>query len=369
MKIATDRRGSRSCEPDRCEAGAVPATTRLHSQCLELDLHRLELRFADSRLVEPQAVARLAHSIEQCGQIVPCVVVAPPESRDGEGGGASALVLIDGYRRVGALRRLGRDTVSVEQWGCDLIAALLRVLAGTQDRAFATIEQALLLRTLVAEHGLSQHEVARRSGRDVSWVSRRLQLLSGLPDVALAAVRAGRLSSWAANRVIAPLARANPDHAERLLAMLAITPLSTRELQCWFDHYQQTHWGSREHMVNRPRLFIDTLQANTAWQAGARLRAGPEGECIGDLRCLEAVIARLRKRVAALRPLPARLIAAAPRLRTAIDALTRELEREDTHDPDRDPRRGARPANAGTQPARDQPPAGDVAQHRAADPA
>ena len=95
---------------------------------IELDLHRLELRFADSRLVEPRAVARLAASIEQCGQIVPCVVVAAPESQDGEGGGAQALVLIDGYRRVGALRRLGRDTVGVEQWSCDLTTALLRVL-------------------------------------------------------------------------------------------------------------------------------------------------------------------------------------------------------------------------------------------------
>jgi hypothetical protein len=151
--------------------------------------------------------------------------------------------------------------------------------------------------------------------------------------------------------------------------MLATSPLSTRELWCWFEHYQQTQRSSREHMVDRPRLFIDTLIANTAWHAGARLRAGPEGECIGDLRCLEAVIARLRKRVATLRPLPAPLIAAAPRLRAAIDALTRELEREDTHDPDRDPRRGARSANAGAQPARDQPPAGDVAQHGAAHPA
>ena len=196
---------------------------------IELDLHRLELRFADSRLVEPRAVARLAESIERCGQIVPCVVVAAPESQDGEGGGAQALVLIDGYRRVGALRRLGRDTVSVEQWSCDLTTALLRVLARTQDRAFASIEEALLLRALVAEHGLSRHEVARRSGRDVSWVSRRLQLLSGLPDAALAAVRGGRLSSWAANRVIVPLARANPEHAERLLAMLATSPLSSGE--------------------------------------------------------------------------------------------------------------------------------------------
>ena len=336
---------------------------------IELDLHRLELRFADSRLVEPRAVARLAESIERCGQIVPCVVVAAPESQGGEGGGAQALVLIDGYRRVSALLRLGRDTVSVEQWGCDLTSALLLVLARTRDGAFASIEEALLLRALVGEHGLSRHEVARRSGRDVSWVSRRLQLLSGLPDAALAAVRGGRLSSWAANRVIVPLARANPEHAERLLAMLATSPLSTRELWCWFEHYQQTQRSSREHMVDRPRLFIDTLLANTAWHAGARLRAGPEGECIGDLRCLEAAIARLRKRVVALRPLPAPLIAAAPRLRAAIDALTRELERQDTHDPERDPRRGARPANAGAQPTRDQPPAGDVAQHGAADPA
>ena len=87
---------------------------------IELDLHRLELRFADSRLVEPRAVARLAESIERCGQIVPCIVVAASGRQDGEGGGAQALVLIDGYRRVGALRRLGRDTVGVEQWSCDL---------------------------------------------------------------------------------------------------------------------------------------------------------------------------------------------------------------------------------------------------------
>jgi hypothetical protein len=48
---------------------------------IELDLHRLELRFADSRLVEPGAVARLAESIERCGQIVPCIVVAAPGSQ------------------------------------------------------------------------------------------------------------------------------------------------------------------------------------------------------------------------------------------------------------------------------------------------
>ena len=141
----------------------------------ELDLHRLDLRFADSRLVEPRAVARMAQSIERCGQIVPCIVVA---AHGGEGG-AEALVLVDGYRRVAALRRLGRDTASVEQWACDLTEALLGVLARSQDRPFAIIEEALLLRELVQGLGLSQHEVAQRCGRDVSWVSRRLQSAVG----------------------------------------------------------------------------------------------------------------------------------------------------------------------------------------------
>jgi ParB family transcriptional regulator, chromosome partitioning protein len=339
--------------------------TPLHSHCLDLDLHRLDLRFADSRLVEPQAVARLAESIERCGQIVPCIVVAIP---GGEYGGAAALVLIDGYRRVAALRRLGRDTAGVEQWSCDLTQALLGVLARAQDRPFASIEQALLLRALMADQGLSQHDVARRSGRDVSWVSRRLQLLSGerarergLPDAALAAVRGGKLSSWAANRVVVPLARASAEHAERLLAALVGTPLTTRELRCWFERYQQAPRPARERMVSQPRLFIDTLRANQARHAGERLRDGPEGECLDDLRCLEAVIARLRKRVAMLRPLPPPLIDAVPRLRASIAALTTALEREDTHDTDRDLHHGAQLAGAGPQPARDQPPASPVA--------
>ena len=304
---------------DRGERVAPPAMTSMDSHRLELDLHQLDLRFAASRLVDPQAVARIAQSIERCGQIVPCIVAPAP---GGAGAGAVPLVLIDGYRRVAALRRLGRDTASVEQWTCGLAEAVLGVLARAQDRSFASIEEALLLRELMQGQGLSQHDLARRCGRDASWVSRRLQLLSGLPDAALAAVRTGKLSAWAANRVVVPLARANAAHADRLLAALAASPLSTRELQCWFAHYQQAAQTVRERMVGDPRLFLDALRANDERRAGARLRDGPEGECVVDLRCLEAVIARLTDRAAALQSVPTALIEAVPRLWSAIDVLT-----------------------------------------------
>jgi ParB family chromosome partitioning protein len=67
----------------------------------EVELHRLELAYADLRVVEPRQVARLSADIADGGQRQPVLVVP----RDGR------FVLIDGYCRVAALRRLGRDTV------------------------------------------------------------------------------------------------------------------------------------------------------------------------------------------------------------------------------------------------------------------
>jgi HD superfamily phosphohydrolase YqeK len=62
---------------------------------MELELHRLELRFAATRIVDASAVQRLANSIQECGQLVECVAAGDPED--------ARLVLIDGYRRVAAL--------------------------------------------------------------------------------------------------------------------------------------------------------------------------------------------------------------------------------------------------------------------------
>jgi len=238
-------------------------------QALEVDLHRLDLRFADVRLLEPRAVDALARSIERSGQLIACIAV-PDE-------GSDRLVLVDGYRRILALRRLGRDTARVEAWACDLAQALLTVLARANGRPLVALEEALLLRELVHGQGLSERDVARRSGRDVSWVSRRLQLVCALPDVLLTAVRQGDLSTWAATRVLAPLARANAEHAAQLLSALAANSLSTRELQCWFQHYQRTPSAARANMVMHPRLFIEALQVRDEQRADSRLRAGPEG--------------------------------------------------------------------------------------------
>jgi ParB family transcriptional regulator, chromosome partitioning protein len=326
----------------------------------EVDLHLLELRFAGARLIEPQAVEKLARSIERDGQIVPLIVVgSSPNSSDAKG--SERLVLIDGYRRVAALSRLGRDRASVERWACDLAEAVLGVLARTQSRSFAAIEEALLLRELTQGLGLSQLQVARRCGRDDSWVNRRLQLLSGLPESGLSAVRAGRLSTWAAARVIAPLARASGAHAEQLLAALEKAPLSTRQLSQWFDHYQKASRAVRERMVKHPNLFVQALNEHAAQDRTDRLRVGPEGESEIDLWRINELICRVRKRLSMLCPISAELVTALSRAQGNFEGLQDDIKRYSEHDPDRDPQRRAAAKSAGPEPARDQSAAEAVA--------
>jgi ParB family transcriptional regulator, chromosome partitioning protein len=326
---------------------------------LDIDLHLLELRFAGARLMDPTAVETLARSIERDGQIVPCIVAAAcPDTSGAEG--SERLVLIDGYRRVAALRRLGRDRAFIERWPCDLAEAVLGVLARAQSRSFAAIEEALLLRELTQGLGVSQREAARRCARDGSWVNRRLQLLASLPDAALAAVREGRLSSWAAARVIAPLARANSGHADRLLRAQGQARLSTREMREWFEHYQKARRGVRERMVDHPRLFLQALNERAEQRSSERLRDGPEGECEADLWRINELICRVRKRLSMPCPISAELMTALSRAQGNFEGLEDDIRRY-SHDTNRDPQLCAATEGAGPEPSRDQPAAEAVA--------
>jgi ParB family transcriptional regulator, chromosome partitioning protein len=339
----------------------------MNARCLDLDLHRLDLRFAGTRVTDQRAVERMTRSIERGGQIVPCIAVADQPVEALEGG--ARLVLVDGYRRIAALRRLGRDTARVECWACSLAEAVLGVLVRSRGRPFTAIEEALLVRELVQAFGLSQHEVARRCGRDVSWVSRRLQLLSGLPDAVLMAVIEGRLSAWAASRVVAPLARANSDHADQLLKALSNAPLSTRELCCWFDQYQKASRIARDRLVSYPHLFIAALEQNLEQCRSERLQEGPEGICEIDLRRMNVLIRSVRKRLPDLCPLSQDLLATVTLVQRNFEGLCRDIKRYANHDPHGDSQQRARSQGARPEPARDQPPAQALAQYGASHPA
>jgi hypothetical protein len=138
-------------------------------------------------------------------------------------------------------------------------------------------------------------QVARRLGRDPSWISRRLALVNDLPEEVLDALCKGHLSTWAAGRILAPLARANKDHAVRLTNALVEQPLSARDLNVIWQHYAKSNTKVRDHLVDNPHLFIKARKVQTENEQGLALAKGPEGEWGKDLRIICCILKRLKR--------------------------------------------------------------------------
>ena len=240
----------------------------------EIEISQLDLRYANSRIYRKETISSLVHSIESHGQITPVITISEGQS----------FVLIDGYMRVSAIKRCGQDMVLAEIWTCEENKALIQTLARIRGRRWQAIEEAMLIRELRDRHGLSQAKIAHLMGCNQSWVARRLGIIDCLSDEILDLVRKGHISTWAAARVLAPMARAIPDHAHILAGQLAKNPISTRDLAEFYRHYQGSNHKKRERMIQNPALFIKALHAKQEKDQAEVLKGGPEGKCLKDLQ-------------------------------------------------------------------------------------
>ena len=254
---------------------------------VEVDLSSLDLRYAHTRIARPKHAEMIASSIERFDQITP-VLIIPEDER---------LVLIHGFVRLAAIRKLGRDTIRADIREISEVQALYHLLADTEQRQWEAVEQAWIIRDLHERLGCSLREIARGIGYDPSWVARRLGLIEGLSEDILRSVATGAVSTYAASRVLVPLARANTDHAQRLVAHLADHRLSTRELAEFFKHYQASNKQTRERMVADPSLFLKAKKSREDKSTADALRQGPEGAWIKDWGIAGAVMRRVLRQL------------------------------------------------------------------------
>lgn len=235
----------------------------------DLEYHCIELSLSHIRIAAPLQLSKLISSIDACGQVTPVIVVPATTP--------NRFTLMDGYLRMSALQRLRRDLVKAEIWECREADALLSLLAKNSERHWEAFEEAQALRELQTRYQLSQEQIASQIGRTQSWISRRLALLIVLPDILIHAVTQGAISVWTAHRVLVPMARAIPLHAECFLNYLNKNTHGTREIANFFKHYQRTNQSSRQNMVMQPELFFKAQQSLHAERKAKLLKAGPEG--------------------------------------------------------------------------------------------
>lgn len=281
---------------------------------MQLEFHQLERRWEHLRVRHPARQRKLIASLADCGQQTPIVVVAAE-------GQADRYVVIDGYKRIAALERLGRDTVEAVVWPMSEAAAVLL------DRSlrFAEQETALevgwLLHELEQRFSYSLDELARRFDRSVSWVSRRLALVELLPETIQQQVREGQITAQVAMKFLVPVARQSLEDCQRMAAIFAEHHCQTREAGQLYAAWRQAPAAIRKRILEDPALFFKT-------QKREKVPAAPAAELIRDLEMITAIVNRAQRRLAggAALELDAKQRSAA---RQQIEQIEKQLRRVD----------------------------------------
>ena len=213
---------------------------------VELELGQLDLRHADLRIVDAPAQSRLVSSIATQGQLLPIVVVRVGERN----------VVVDGFARVRAIRRLGQDTVTAMVLACSEADAMLWCYRQQQGRRLTAIEEAWLVHELHVQQRQALPQIATELARSTSWVSRRLGLVRALPEAIQRLVRQGAITPHAAMRTLLPLARANAEAASELAQIARAEQLSSRQITRLCAAWRAGDKAQRQKLLEQPRQYL-----------------------------------------------------------------------------------------------------------------
>ena len=329
---------------------------------MHLEFHQLDLRWEYLRVREPHRLRQLLASMAESGQQTPIVVVSKE-------GNANYLV-IDGCKRIAALRQLGRDTVEATVWPMGEAEALLLSRSQRMSPQESALEQGWLLSEMEHRFRYSLDELARRFDRSASWVSRRLALAELLPEAVQRHVREGSIAAQIAMKCLAPVARVSAEDCERMAAVFVKHRCDARQAAQLYTAWREGSRVVRERILAEPELFLKTQRQPQA----AKPAAAEQVE-----RDPEMALATLRRAGRRLNEaLPEMNTAQQEQAQRGIESARRELnrmaerigkEQEDRHAEPGAANRDSGTAHEGSEQTRDLAHAAGIACNRAQSPA
>ena len=252
-----------------------------------LEFHQIELRYESLRSADPKKEKHLRASLLEHGQQTPVVVI--------KGEAEDRFVLIDGYKRVRALKKLATDTVEATMWELGEADALLFERLMRMDQEDSALAQGWFLRALIDGFALSARQLSTRLDKSESWVSRRLGLVRALPDAVIELVRTGKVCANAAERFFVPLARAKKEDCLVFAEAVAKGSFSVRQVADLHSGFVSGSEKTRSLVLENPALFLEAQKA--AGQA-AKKEKSPLEQVLDDLSIVASVCRRIERRLA-----------------------------------------------------------------------
>jgi ParB/RepB/Spo0J family partition protein len=248
---------------------------------IEAALDMLEMRHDRLRLREAGAEKALLVSLSEVGQQTPVMAV-----RDG-----SRYVVIDGHKRVRALKKLKSSHVKLTVWDVPEADALAMTYGMNAGHPRCALEEGWLIETLHHRFDWTLGEIGRKLARSASWVSRRLALVEEIPGYLSERIQEGRIGAHAAAHYLLPLTRGNGPQANDLLEKLTSQDLTDRQIKTVAEAYFRSTAEVRRKITADPALF---LKAHAAHKASAAL-TDIENRCVKNLTVLGNISLGLAK--------------------------------------------------------------------------
>jgi ParB family transcriptional regulator, chromosome partitioning protein len=213
-------RGLDSLLPGRTTAAAtVPAPSPAGNEEIAIELIDPN-PYQTRRRISEQSLNELAESIRSSGVVQP-VVLRP--------GANGRFQLIAGERRWMASKRAGKTTIpAVVRQVSNEQAMEITIIENLQREDLNPMEQARAFERLSREFGLTQEQIASRTGKDRASIANFIRLLK-LPLQVQEALEDGRLS-FGHGKVLAGLA-GFPEHLEKAAQEAIDRGLSVRETE------------------------------------------------------------------------------------------------------------------------------------------
>src|SRR5438309_3700620 len=172
------------------------------------------------RRINEAALEELAESIRASGVVQPVVLRPGPNGR---------FQLVAGERRWHASKRAGKTTIpAVIRQISNEQAMEITIIENLQREDLNPIEQARAFERLSREFGLTQEQIASRTGKDRASIANFIRLLK-LPEDVQNALEAGALS-FGHGKVLLALA-GFPEHLERAAREIIEKQLSVRQTE------------------------------------------------------------------------------------------------------------------------------------------
>jgi ParB family chromosome partitioning protein len=172
------------------------------------------------RRINESALEELAESIRVSGVVQPVVLRPVANGR---------YQLVAGERRWHASRRAGKTTIpAVVRQISNEQAMEITIIENLQREDLNPVEQARAFERLSREFGLTQEQIASRTGKDRASISNFVRLLK-LPEDVQNALEAGALS-FGHGKVLLALA-GFPEHLERAAREIIEKQLSVRQTE------------------------------------------------------------------------------------------------------------------------------------------